>query len=55
MGTDDWAGFFFAGTGIVPAFLLHAGEPGRAMMAMVVLLFAGCIAALADPGAPLRS
>lgn len=55
MGIDDWAGFFFAGTGIVPSCLLYAGEPGPAVMAMIVLLFAGCIAALADPGAPFRS
>jgi hypothetical protein len=51
----DIAGFFFTGSGALPGFLLYAGDAGLAMMAMVALLLAGCLAGMADPQAPLRT
>ena len=51
----DVAGFFFAGAGTVPGFLVYASQPGLAMLAMMALLLAACVSALADPEAPFRT
>lgn len=55
MPSQDPGGFFFAGAGILPGFLLYADDPGLAAMALVALLCAGCVCALADPEAPFRN
>ena len=55
MSSVDPGGFFFAGAGVVPGFLLYAGDPGIAILALVALMCAGCVAALADPQAPMRT
>jgi hypothetical protein len=51
----DLPGFLFTGALSLPGFLAYAGDPGLAMMAFVFLLLAGCLSALADPGAPFRT
>ena len=55
MTATDLAEFLFLGAVAVPALLLLAGEPGLAILALVFLLCAACLAALADPGAPFRT
>ena len=52
---QDLAGFFFTGAGTVPGFLFYAAEPTLAIMAMVLLLMAGCIGGMADSQAPFRT
>ena len=52
---QDLAGFFFTGAGTVPGFLFYASEPTLAVMAMVLLLLAGCMAGMADAQAPFRT
>ena len=51
----DVPGFFFAGAATLPVFLLFAGLPGLALMALIVLTGVGCLFALADPEAPFRT
>jgi hypothetical protein len=55
MKPDTISEFFFAGAVAMPALLLWLGDPGLAVMVGVPLLLAGCLAALADAGAPFRS
>jgi len=55
MSAADFAEFFFVGSGMIPAFLVCAGDPGLAILALVALLVAGCLASMADPGAPFRT
>jgi hypothetical protein len=52
---QDLAGFYFAGAGTVPGFLFYSAEPGLAVMAMLVLMLAGCLMGMADPQAPFRT
>lgn len=54
MGASGWADFLFAGSAILPVFLLLAAGPGLALIAFVALLMAGCLCAIADPEAPHR-
>jgi hypothetical protein len=51
----DVAGFFFTGAGTVPGFIFYADEPALAIMAMVLLLMAGCLGGMGDSGSPLRT
>jgi hypothetical protein len=51
----DIPGFFFAGAATLPGFIICAGEPALAVMAMLVLLGVGGLLALADPEAPFRT
>lgn len=55
MSAADLAEFFFVGSGLLPGFLVFAGDPGLAILALVFLLCAGCLASMADPGAPFRT
>ncbi len=55
MTAADIAEFFFVGAGMLPGFLVFAGDPGLAILALVALMCAGCLAAMADPGAPFRT
>lgn len=52
---QDLPGFLFAGAGTLPGFLVFSGDPALAVLALVFLLLAGCLAALADPEAPFRA
>lgn len=54
MKPADVAEFFFVGAGAMPVLLFWLGDPGLAVLALVALLFAACLAALADPEAPFR-
>jgi len=47
--------FCFTGAVAMPALLLWLGDPGLAVMTGVPLLFAGCLASMADAGAPFRT
>ena len=53
MDASRWAEFFFTGSAILPPMIL-AWDPGIAGLAFVALLLAGCVCAIADPGAPHR-
>jgi len=52
---QDLAGFFFTGAGTVPGFLFYAERPMIALMAMVLLLLAGCMSGMADAESPVRT
>jgi hypothetical protein len=52
---QDLAGFFFTGAGTVPGFLFYAERPMIAIMAMMLLLLAGCMSGMADAEAPFRT
>ena len=52
---QDAAGFFFAGAGTVPGFLLYAGDAGLAILATIALMLAACVGGMADPQAPFRT
>ncbi|MBX3716984.1 MAG: hypothetical protein KF738_13375 [Burkholderiales bacterium] len=54
MKPGDVAEFFFVGAGSMPGLLVWLGDPGLAVLVLVALLFAACLAALADPEAPFR-
>jgi len=54
MKPGEVAEFFFVGAGAMPGLLAWLGDPGLAVLVLVALLFAGCLAALADPEAPFR-
>lgn len=53
--TNDWAGFFFIGSGVVPGFLALAVDPGLAVMVLVLLFFLGGLGGIADPESPFRT
>ena len=46
--------FLFTGAAILPGFLAYAGDPALAAMAFVVLVLAGAVCGIGDPGAPHR-
>ena len=55
MKPDDAAEFFFVGAGSMPGLLLWLGDPGLAVLVLVALLLAACVAAMGDPEAPFRT
>jgi hypothetical protein len=55
MKPDDVAEFFFVGAGSMPGLLLWLGDPGLAVLVLVALLLAACVAAMGDPEAPFRT
>jgi hypothetical protein len=55
MSVADFADSLFLGAGAIPVLLLLAGDAGAAILTLVALLCAACLAALADPGAPFRT
>ena len=55
MKPEDMAEFFFVGAGSMPGLLLWLGDPGLAVMVLVGLLLAACVAAMGDPEAPFRT
>ena len=55
MKPGDVTEFFFVGAGSMPGLLVWLGDPGLAAIVLVALLFAGCLAAMADPEAPFRT
>ena len=46
--------FWFAGTAILPTFLLVADEPALAVLAFCFLLGCGAVCGIAEPDAPGR-
>ena len=52
---NDWAGFFFVGSGILPGFITLAGDPGLAAITFVFLFLLGGLGGIADPEAPFRT
>jgi len=55
MKPDTVAEFCFTGAAAMMALFFWLGDPGLAVMVGVPLLFGGCLASLADEGAPFRS
>jgi hypothetical protein len=53
--TNDWAGFFFVGSVVVPGILAFVAVPELAILAFVFLVFLGGLAGIADPGSPCRT
>jgi hypothetical protein len=52
----DWAGFFFTGSNVLPAFMVLNNEDafGLALFIYVGLLISACLAALRDKDCPAR-
>jgi hypothetical protein len=55
MKPGDVAEFFFVGAGSMPGLLVWLGDPGLAVIVLVGLVLAACVAAMADPEAPFRT
>ena len=55
MKPGDVTEFFFAGAGSMPGLLIWLGDPGLAVIVLVALMLAACLASMADPEAPFRT
>lgn len=55
MKAGNVAEFLFAGAATMSALFLWLGRPGLMVMIGLPLLLAGCLASMADPGAPFRT
>jgi hypothetical protein len=55
MKPGDVVEFFFVGAGSMPGLLVWLGDPGLAVIVLVGLVLAACVAAMADPEAPFRT
>ena len=55
MKPETVAEFCFTGAVAMSVVFFWLGDPGLAVMTGVPLLLAGCLASLADPGAPFRT
>ena len=55
MKPETAAEFCFAGAAAMMALFFWLGDPGLAVMVGVPLLLGGCLASLADEGAPFRA
>lgn len=55
MKAETVAEFCFAGAAAMSAVFLWLGRPGLMVMVGLPLLLAGCLASMADPGAPFRT
>jgi hypothetical protein len=55
MKPETAAEFCFTGAAAMMALFFWLGDPGLAVMVGVPLLLGGCLASLADQGAPFRS
>ncbi len=55
MKPETVAEFCFTGSAAMMALFFWLGDPGLAVMVGVPLLIAGCLASLADAGAPFRT
>ena len=55
MKPGDVTEFLVAGAGSMPGLLIWLGDPGLAVIVLVGLMLAACVAGMADPEAPFRT